>query len=523
MRKALWMLSLLIASTGAHAAWLEASSDHFVVYGDTTEENLRRFAEQLERYDAAMSVITGTPRRKPSPSARVTIYATGGDDELRELAAQNGRVSRNIAGFYIPAMAGPVAFVPRIAAARKGDEDLDFSTIVLLHEYAHHFAFINSRFTPPLWYIEGSAEFFASASFQADGSVTLGRAAKHRAGELFGAPDVTVTDLVDPEHYRKRKGDDQRYDAFYGRAWLLFHYLTFEPSRQQQRRTYIQAMLAGRPSRQAAEEAFGDLERLEKELDAYMIRAVFRQVTIKASALPIGDITVRSLRPGEAAIMPVVMRSKRGVGSKEVAAGILADARAVAAKFPEEAPVLAALAEAEHDAGDDDAAVAAADAALALDPRNVNAHVQKVYALSRKAEQAKSAAAVDEARRALLALNSIEANHPVPLVYFYRSFAASGETPTDNAVAGLEQAATVAPFAHEVSLMLAQRYLLDGKTAQARETMLPAAYNPHGGKRAEQLRGLLARLESADRAGAAAIAAELRGLDKPEEEKPAKD
>ena len=158
MRKALWMLSLLIASTGAHAAWLEASSDHFVVYGDTTEENLRRFAEQLERYDAAMSVITGTPRRKPSPSARVTIYATGGDDELRELAAQNGRVSRNIAGFYIPAMAGPVAFVPRIAAARKGDEDLDFSTIVLLHEYAHHFAFINSRFTPPLWYTEGSAE-----------------------------------------------------------------------------------------------------------------------------------------------------------------------------------------------------------------------------------------------------------------------------------------------------------------------------------------------------------------------------
>ena len=169
------------------------------------------------------------------------------------------------------------------------------------------------------------------------------------------------------------------------------------------------------------------------------------------------------------------------------------------------------------------AAVAAADAALALDPRKVNAHVQKVYALARKAEKAKSSAAVDETRRALLALNSIEVNHPVPLVYFYKSFAARGETPTANAVAGLEQAVTVAPFAHEISLMLAQRYLMDGKTAQARETMLPAAFNPHGGKRAEQLREIVARLESADASGAATIAAELRGLGEPEEEKPAED
>jgi hypothetical protein len=114
-----------------------------------------------------------------------------------------------------------------------------------------------------------------------------------------------------------------------------------------------------------------------------------------------------------------------------------------------------------------------------------------------------------------LALNTLEPNHPVPLVYFYRSFLARGERPTANAVAGLEQATAVAPFAHDISLLLAQQYLSDGKFAQARETILPVAYNPHGGKRAEKLRELLVRLEGADEVNTSALADALRDLDKP--------
>ncbi|NBU24060.1 MAG: DUF1570 domain-containing protein [Gammaproteobacteria bacterium] len=523
MLQPLSVLLLLFVSGAAHAEWMEASSDHFVVYGDTGEQKLRRVAEQLERFDAAMAMVTGAPRTKPSRSARVTVYMTGTDRDLRKLFAQNGDQAGFVAGFYMPVMSGPVAFVPDVTTARNADDESSFPMFVLLHEYAHHFTFMHSRFTAPRWYNEGLAEFFASAGFKPDGSVTLGRPSRLRGAELFMAGDVTVTDLVDQEHYEKRKGDDRRYDAYYGRAWLLFHYLTFEPSRQQQRRAYVAAMAAGKPSRQAAEEAFGDLDKLDKELDAYMIRSNLKVLTIKGGALPTGDITLQTLSPGEAAVMPVVMRSKRGVGSKELAAAIVADARAVAAKFPADPAVLAALAEAEHDAGDDDAAVAAADAALALDPGKVDAHVQKVYSLFSKASKTKSAAGMDEARRALLALNGIEKDHPVPLVYFYRSFLARDEAPTTNAVAGLERGAAVAPFANEVSLMLARQYLVDGKIPQARQAMQPAAYNPHGGKNAEKLRGILARLEGADAAAASAVAAELRELGKQDEEKKAKD
>ena len=509
MRRLLPVLFLL-ASAAAHAEWMEASSDHFLVYGDTSEKNLRRFAEQLERFDAAMSVVTGTPRRTPTRSARVTVYMVGAEDDLRALYAQNGLRARYVGGFYAARIEGPAAFVPDVVAARGGD--LDISMLILLHEYAHHFNAINSSFAAPRWFREGSAEFFASAGFGADGSVTLGRAANHRAMELFQAADVSVTDLVDQDHYEKRRGNSRTYDAYYGRSWLLFHYLTFEPSRKGQLAAYGRALADGKPSRAAAEAAFGDLATLDKEIDRYMRRRGLMMLTIKPDVLPTGEIALRKLRPGEAAIMPVVMRSKRGVVSEATAANILADARTVAAKFPTDPAVLAALAEAEHDAGNDDAAVTAADAALALEPGNANAHLRKSYALSRKAARTKDEALMRAARRAFVALNSIENDHPAPLVGFYRSFTALGLKPTANAVEGLEQAAFLAPYAHDVLVDLAYQRLSEGDPQQARVALLPVAYNPHGGARAERLRGLITRLEGASATEAPSLARELAAL-----------
>jgi hypothetical protein len=512
MFKPLSILLLLIASASAHAEWLEASSAHFVVYGDTSERNLRRFAEQLERFDGAMRAVTGVPRSTPTPSVRVTVYATGGEQSVRRLHAQNGGDARYVGGFYIPRIEGPVAFVPTASPAREGDTDIDYSMLMLLHEYAHHFRYMNSRFQTPRWLSEGSAEFFGTASFERNGSVALGRPANHRTLELMREPDVTVTDLVDEDHYRKRRGERRSYDAFYGRAWLLYHYLTFEPSRKGQLPRYIQALTDGQTSRQAAEAAFGDLEALDEDIGRYMTRHHLSSFTVKADLIPPSDITVRRLTPGEAAIMPTVMRSKRGVGSKELAEEIVAEARAVAERFPTDAAVLAALAEAEGDALNDTATVAAADRALRLDPKNVNAHMHKAFALFHRARRTRDATAMGAAQDALLALNAVETDHPIPLLYFYLTYTAVGLKPTANAVAGLEKAVRVAPFSHRASLTLAQHRLLEGRTDEARDLILPTAFDPHGGRRSGQLRGWLARLDTATPADTAALADELRDM-----------
>ena len=64
-----FVLAALLSAVAvpAHADWYEASSDHFVIYADDSEKDVREFATNLERYHSAMEFITGKQDTKPSP------------------------------------------------------------------------------------------------------------------------------------------------------------------------------------------------------------------------------------------------------------------------------------------------------------------------------------------------------------------------------------------------------------------------------------------------------------------------
>ena len=186
--------------------------------------------------------------------------------------------------------------------------------------------------------------------------------------------------------------------------------------------------------------------------------------------------------------------------------------------FPRDPAVLAALAEAEFDAGDDERAIAAADAALALDPAQVNAYVQKGFALFRKAEDAEDQDAAYKAAVApFVALNKLENDHPLPLVYYYRSFAQRGAAPPELALHGLERAAELAPFDLGLRMEVAVSQMLAGETAAARANLLPLAFNPHGGPLADAARQVIARLDEGAEGGEA-LATSLMAVDEAEPE-----
>ena len=483
----------LLAAQPALAEWHEASSDHFVIYADDKDTDLRKFAENLERYHSAMAILTGQKIEKPSPSNRVTIFVVGDQRDMRELSG-----SRTIGGFYIPRAGGSRAFVQEIRN-QKGYPH--FSTIVMLHEYAHHFLISASRFPMPRWWNEGAAEFFAAATFNDDGSLLIGRAAQHRGGELAFAEPVHVRELLDPELYEKQKG--KKYDAFYGKSWLLYHYLTFSTERVGQMGQYRRNLFEGMKPLAAGEAAFGDLDVLERELEAYLRGRRFMMVPLGADKVSTGSpIALRKLPAGEAAIMPLVIRSQRGVDAEE-AAKILPEVRAIAAKYPDDAGVLAALAEAEYDAGNNAEAIAAADRAIAADPSRPNAYVQKGYALFRQAGEAEDqAAAYEAAMKPFEALNAIENDHPLPLIYYYRSFAERGATPPESARSALEYASRLAPFDQALQVNTGMMLIKEGKPEIARSFLAPVAANPHGGGAAEQAKRILDLLAKAPPGGA---------------------
>jgi len=222
--------------------------------------------------------------------------------------------------------------------------------------------------------------------------------------------------------------------------------------------------------------------------------------TLKPELLTIGPVSLRTLSAGEAEIMPVRIRSRRGV-SREEAATLLVEARAIAAKYPDDAAVLAALAECEYDAGHDKEAIAAADAAIRRDASQVNAYVQKGYALFREAEDNKGddkerAAAYKTARAPFIALNRLENDHPLPLIYLYRSFVEQGEQSPKLAVDGLIWAVELAPFDLGLRMTLGTTLLRLGRSPEARIVLGPVANNPHGGGMSAFAHNLIERMEN---------------------------
>lgn len=480
-------LFVIAFSVPAHADWHVAESDNFVIYADDQAKDLHAFGEALESYNAALNLLSKREATKPSPSNRLTIFVVGSQNEIGKLADDK---SKTIAGFYIPRAGSSVAFVPDI---RMRGRETDWSMTVLLHEYAHHYFISNTTIAMPRWVDEGAAEFFASAKFERDGGLSIGRPARHRAAELAYARDVSVEELVDPKLYEEKKG--KRYDAFYGRAWALYHYLYFSESRTGQLHKYLEGMSNGVDQVEAAEQAFGDLGDLQKDLDRYLDQRRIKVWNLGADVLTSNPVRVSKLSQGEADVMPLRIRSQRGV-SRDQALELLPQVQKVAAEFPRDAAVLAALAEAEHDAGNFDRAIAAADAALAIDPTAKNALVQKGFALFAKAAEADDEdAAYSAAMKPFSALNRLENDHPLPLIYYYLSFEQRGVEPDETARHALERAAQLSPFDRSLAMRAGLMQAREGKIELARHTLGPVATNPHGGNMASEAQRFIDQME----------------------------
>jgi len=128
--------------------------------------------------------------------------------------------------------------------------------------------------------------------------------------------------------------------------------------------------------------------------------------------------------------------------------------------------------------------------------RQRQGYVQKGFALfDLAADAVNTDKAFKDAREPFYALNKLENDHPLPLIYFYRSFAEIGLESTQNAIDGLEWAAQLAPFDLGLRMTVAQVQMRQGRYKAARFNLTPVAYNPHGGGSAGRARALLASIE----------------------------
>jgi hypothetical protein len=74
-------------------------------------------------------------------------------------------------------------------------------------------------------------------------------------------------------------------DSFYGRGWLLTHYLTLDPARKGQLSAYLVLLNSGTDSLTAGKKVFGDLAELDKELNRYVRQRTLRYIKLAPDAI----------------------------------------------------------------------------------------------------------------------------------------------------------------------------------------------------------------------------------------------
>ena len=499
-----------VVSVPASAEWWEAETAHFIVKSRSSQEEAREYALEMEQFDAVLRTLQGmeTGVEQASRANKPIIYRFGRPRDIARIANAPGS---GIAGFFIPRAGNSVAFAPtrnsRDTSAKTSwqiREDprarLDPRS-VLLHEYAHYFMLQHFPGAYPRWYVEGFAETLATMKVEEDGNFHIGDPPQYRAAQIFQLQDFPLDEMLDDDHELTGLDALQHYAT----GWLLTHYMSFNPERLRQLRAYLVAIAAGEASLSAAKREFGDLGKLEQELESYK-KGPFPGLRI---ANPNLDETVRTRRLSdaeEAAIMYEI-RLARG-GDEDEGASIAARLTSIAEEFPDDPHVLTILARAQLAAKNYVEADTVATRALALNPAIAVAWLVRAQA---SLEQAKGNPQLAERSRdhAIMAANS-DPYDPRPQIQYYFSYSKLGETPPETAVIALEQVFDAAGGDTGYRLLLARQLLFEDRLDSARAVLLPVAYAGHRtGEPKDQDKPYLPRLldlvREQDREGAIAM------------------
>ncbi len=481
-------------SQPALAAWHRASTKHFIIYSEQDPKALADYAQRLEKFDAAVRLVRRMPDHNIGDGNRLTLFVVADAAAVRKIAGDKGTF---LAGFYKGRAEGSIAFAPR---PKRDDEGEFAGSTVLFHEYAHHLMAQDVDTPYPEWLVEGFAELLSTAKFNRDGSMVLGIAPVHRGYGLFELKALSWPAMFDGMNVGMT--NDQR-ETFYGRGWLLTHYLAFEPSRKGQLEAYLAAMAKGASPSAAATSAFGDVAQLGKELDNYIKRSRLPSLKLSGALVQAKPVEIMSLSPGASAVLPQRMLLKNGL-SKEALPPILQQIRAIAQKHSGDYLVETTLAEAELDSGNLALAEAAADRALAVAPREVEAKLLKGRAMIERlaADDNTTPADFARARQHFVSANKIDTEDPEPLMLFYHSYLKAGVRPDANAIAALHYASNLAPQDAGLRINSALQYLRDGKAPDARRTLAVVAFDPHTGKAGAVARRIIERIDAGDLKGA---------------------
>lgn len=292
------LLALLVGTTFLAARekpekWVEIRSPHFTVVTNSNEKQGRRVADQFERMRSVFHLLL--PKAHLDPAAPIVVLAVNGEKEFRSLEpeAYLAKGQLKLGGLFLRTLEKNYVLM-------RLDAEGEHPYSIVYHEYTH-LVLSKSEDWLPLWLNEGLAEFYQNTDIH-EKDVILGQPSIDnilwlRQNRLLPLPMLFAVDRNSPYYHEENKGS-----IFYAESWALVHYLRVMDYKQKTNRLSAYAeLLAGKTDPLvAANTAFGDLNKLQQQLQLYVQGPMGAFLMKAATDVDDSTLTARPLIPSQA-------------------------------------------------------------------------------------------------------------------------------------------------------------------------------------------------------------------------------
>ena len=275
--------------------WVEVRTPHFTVASNDGEKTARRVADQFEQIRFLFSKAL-TSNVRLDPSIPLLIFAVKNEKSLSQLLpefwAQQGHL--HPAGLFVP---GP----EKNYIALRTDVEGEFPYHTIYHEYVHLIVSLNFRHFPR-WLDEGYAEFLGYASVSGKGG-KLGQPSGSQLYVLSQHKLIPLEVLFTVDEKSPYYNEANKGTIFYAESWALVHYLMLDPEKQKAKvlGKYLSLIESGVDPVSAAQQAFGDLVQLLKQLDTYTRKTTYTEFAVSLpSAQETKNYQARTVSAAEA-------------------------------------------------------------------------------------------------------------------------------------------------------------------------------------------------------------------------------
>lgn len=291
-----FLLLACLAAPAAHAAapaWFEIRSQHFTLVTDGGDKDGRHILDQLERMRWAFATMF--PKANVDPAAPIVVVAVKNEKEFQTLEPADylGKGMAHLGGYFLKAPDKNYILL-------RMDTEGPHPYSVIYHEYTHLELGTEGM---PVWLNEGLAQYFENTEFR-DKDVLLGEPDPGLLQVLKQNSMIPLDTLFRVDANSPYYHEEQKVSVFYPESWALTHLLMSEDFQDHINRigNYLNLVNQHVDPVTAAQQAFGDLKKLQSQLNDYTNRMSYQELRLNSAVAPVDEkaMTATPISPVQA-------------------------------------------------------------------------------------------------------------------------------------------------------------------------------------------------------------------------------